>query len=160
MSKRNTKNKSPYFRLVLVIVFASLLASAGFYAYIKRNEARGLTIQDTFAEWKQWFLARKKQWHEGMQAVARQGADVKPEEKIKFEFYESLASTQVKVPAQDLIEDKQQVAASAASETAKQAGGVTKSLQAKKSPAKKNSIVNPDEFEKAFYAHMKSRQKL
>lgn len=161
--RRQTRSKMPLLRLMFAMLLTVMLFGAGFYAYYKRNAAQGLTLVDTFDQLKSWVALHKKKLHEELQASKKEMLeDELPQEQVKFEFYDTLADMQVKVD-----------------DTAQQ-GGAVKSMQPVE-PVKKpmniaarhqkdmqkelsqvnapHAVVNPDEFEKAFYAAMTAKKK-
>lgn len=161
--KRKTRSKIPLIRLMLVMLLAAMLFGAGFYAYYKRNAAQGLTLVDTVDQIKSWVVMHKKQLHDKLQASKNEVMDDElPQEQLKFEFYDSLADMQVKVD-ESVQQGEPRKMIQAPAPVNKQ---VTVSVKRQKNRqaevsqvAVPQKIVNPDEFEKAFYAAMTAKKK-
>jgi hypothetical protein len=161
--RRKTRSKMPLIRLMLVMVLAVMLFGAGFYAYYKRNAAQGLTLVDMVDQMKGWVALHKKQLHETLQASKNDAAeDELPEEQVKFEFYDSLADMQVKV-SESAPQPELRKLTQAAEPVNKQVNIVAKHQKDKQNEANQvmasQAVVNPDEFEKAFYAAMTAKKK-
>lgn len=131
--KKRARKKLPIVRLVLVMLLAGGLFSAGFYAYHKRNAAPGQTWVATMGD----MLSQVKKLNEGLKVTKKAVlVDEPPQEQVKFEFYNSLADTQVKV-----------------SDAPVQVASI-------KTPISRPStqIVSADELEKEFYNQIKVKK--
>lgn len=160
--RKQTRSKMPLIRLMLVLLLAGMLFGAGFYAYYKRNAAQGLTLVDTIDQMKSWVVLHKNKLHEKLQVSKSDGVDEElPQEQVKFEFYDTLADMQVKV--EDTAKQEQQAKSNEPPVSVKRPSVAIKHQKDKQGEinqlAAATPVVNPDEFEKAFYAAMTAKKK-
>ena len=96
--KKKAKRKLPIAQFAPAVVLGSILFGAGIYAYQKQHTLHMASLEQV----KSWFAANKVKSHEAIKTIKKIASDEEPtQDKVKFEFYDSLANPQVQMMEAD-----------------------------------------------------------